>query len=385
MAGVLVTDGRLRKSLAVTRSLGRAGIACVVTDVMRHYPAAYSRYAQAVRVASDDPESTVHTWLRILSASGCTALFPMDDEAMTTAVNWQDELQLHTGLLVPPKDSYEIASDKGAVVLAANRVGVSCPATQFTQDIMEFTQTAAHIHYPIVIKPRRSSGSRGIRVAHNKEELISLYNEVHEQYPLPILQEYIEPGERFDVCLLYNRDGQLRASFVQKELRHFPMPRGPSTAQESVLAPELLEQSDQLMRSLHWRGIAEVEWMVNPRTGQAQLMEINTRFWNSVNLAIACGISFPTLLYELATGKDCAPAHEYPLGVRNRSLLPEDSLHWLTAAERHSLDPPFWPPVQPGMHDDLFDRDDRRPVIGLLLQMAIASCSRQTWRQMFLR
>jgi predicted ATP-grasp superfamily ATP-dependent carboligase len=64
-----------------------------------------------------------------------------------------------------------------------------------------------------------------------------------------------------------------------------------------------------------------VEFKVDPRDGQAKLMEVNGRFWGSLQLAIDAGVNFPLLLYRLATGQTVAPQMEYRVGVRSRWLL----------------------------------------------------------------
>jgi hypothetical protein len=50
-------------------------------------------------------------------------------------------------------------------------------------------------------------------------------------------------------------------------------------------------------------------------------MEINGRFWGSLQLAVDAGVDFPHLLFRLSQGEDVPPQTEYRVGVRNRWLL----------------------------------------------------------------
>jgi protein-tyrosine-phosphatase len=65
-----------------------------------------------------------------------------------------------------------------------------------------------------------------------------------------------------------------------------------------------------------------VEFKVDAATGVPYLMEINGRFWGSLQLAIDAGVDFPWMLYQLATtGAAQAPAAPYEAGVRSRWWL----------------------------------------------------------------
>ena len=48
-------------------------------------------------------------------------------------------------------------------------------------------------------------------------------------YPYPIIQEYLGEGDVYDVVLLYNSKNELRASFIQKQVRKYPLETGPSS------------------------------------------------------------------------------------------------------------------------------------------------------------
>lgn len=61
-----------------------------------------------------------------------------------------------------------------------------------------------------------------------------------------------------------------------------------------------------------------VEFKVEEETGIHYLMEVNGRFWGSLQLAVDAGVDFPRLLVGAALG---APAHEPPTyreGIRSR-------------------------------------------------------------------
>jgi len=175
------------------------------------------------------------------------------------------------------------------------------------------------------------------------------------------------------------------ASFVQREVRCFPIPHGPSTVQESVHRPDLVDMAVRLLQAMNWRGLAEVEFMEDPRNGGAVLMEVNPRFWASVHLAIVCGVDFPRLLYLLATGRTVPEVHDYPAGRRCRWLLPGDALHFLVNPERWKMKPGFFDFFDPNTVDDTLSLSDPGPTLGFALAALRYAFDREMWGFIFRR
>src|SRR3954462_4940813 len=61
-----------------------------------------------------------------------------------------------------------------------------------------------------------------------------------------------------------------------------------------------------------------MEYKQDARTGKPYLMEVNGRFWGSLQLAIDAGVDFPKLLIACALGETLPSFVEYQLGVRSR-------------------------------------------------------------------
>jgi predicted ATP-grasp superfamily ATP-dependent carboligase len=262
---------------------------------------------------------------------------------------------------------------------------VRCPDTYLPkseEDLVEISETAV---FPLVIKPRKSSGSRGIRKVDNKNDLIEVFNELKREYSELMIQECIPLGDRYDVCLLFDQNQEVKASFVQKELRHFPIHMGPSTVQESIIDEELISRTVRLLEPLKWSGIVEVEYMIDKRNNQPVLMEINPRFWNSLELAVQSGVDFPYMLYQLCMNEEITVQKEYQVGRMNRWLFPGDILHFLLNPKRFSMKPSFFSGKNQSVYDDTFSLSD--PLPGLIL---IVSCFRfafsiKAWKMFFKR
>ena len=86
------------------------------------------------------------------------------------------------------------------------------------------------------------------------------------------------------------------------------------------MRPELQRAAESLLRALGWTGVAMVEFKVDARDGVAKLMEINGRFWGSLQLAIDAGVDFPAILLDTVTGAALDDAPTYQVGVQSRWL-----------------------------------------------------------------
>ncbi|MBK5189762.1 MAG: ATP-grasp domain-containing protein, partial [Gemmatimonadaceae bacterium] len=135
-------------------------------------------------------------------------------------------------------------------------------------------------------------------------------------FPLLVQQRIVGPG--IGIFLLV-WDGALLATFAHRRLREKPPSGGVSVYSESVAADaELVERSQRLLEQLGWRGVAMVEYKRDAKTGVDYLMEVNGRFWGSLQLAIDAGVDFPALLVAAASGAPVPSVSSYRVGTRNR-------------------------------------------------------------------
>jgi predicted ATP-grasp superfamily ATP-dependent carboligase len=385
---ILLTNAQLRKTLSATRSLGAKGIKTVVAEETRFNPAGFSKYCtwnETYPNPRKHPEAFYNWLIETIDRYHCDSLFPMDDDTLEVVMRHRSELEKVCKLPLPPLESYNIASDKGKTALLLKNAGIDSPETVIPENVDNLQELTAAMKFPLVIKPRKSSGSRGIRIVNDLDELIEEYQKINEVFPNPIIQEYIGVGIKYDVCLLYNSQNQLRASFVQKEIRHFPIDIGPSTVQESVLYPELIEQSLKIMDKLKWYGVVEIEFMVDKRDGKPKVMEINPRFWNSLHMAYLAGIDFPWLLYQIAQQGDVEEGFDYRAGLRCQWTLPGDILHFLSNKLRTKMNPPFLGGKKYEMYDDILSKDDPKPTIGFVLACMRYMLDIEKWKFVFKR
>src|ERR1044071_2712170 len=61
-----------------------------------------------------------------------------------------------------------------------------------------------------------------------------------------------------------------------------------------------------------------LEYKRDSKTGRACLIEVNGRFWGSLQLGIDAGVDFPRLLVDQELGRDVRGPAEYRVGIRSR-------------------------------------------------------------------
>jgi predicted ATP-grasp superfamily ATP-dependent carboligase len=223
----------------------------------------------------------------------------------------------------------------------AEEKGVPVPRTLVVREPADLERAIQHVGFPAVVKARVSrlavgrqwrSGA-GTHYVHTRTELEAACRAVGDTVPFPLVQEYI-PGDGRGVFALMNR-GRLRAAFAHRRLREKPPSGGVSVLSESIaLDPEVLAQAEQILEALKWHGVAMVEFKRDARDGVSKLLEINGRFWGSLQLSVDAGVDFPYLLYRLAIAGDVEPVSTYATGVRLRWGL--GNVDWLLLRLRES-------------------------------------------------
>ncbi len=377
----LVTDAQMRNSLAIIRSLGRNGIEVTGAEDTRFATGFFSRYCKKRIVYPNPykhPDEFVDCLLRVVRDDHYDVIFPVTDVTATLIGKCKEEFSRY--VLVPPPD-YKLfmqAMDKAECLKIAQENGVPCPETYLVDNAKELEGLKNEAHFPLVIKPRRSFGSRGLYLCRSPGELVSAYPKVTAEYGPCIIQEYIPPGgEEIGVYALLNFNSELRAVTVQKRLRSYPVSGGPSTLRETVKRPELIEVALRLLKALRWSGVAMVEFKTDPRDNQPKLMEVNPRWWGSLQLSILSGVDFPYLLYKLVTEGDVEPVLDYKVGVRCRWLLPGDILWFLSAPSKFYNLPRF---LRFERNDDIISRQDLGPTFGFLLASLRFAFDKDMWK-----
>ena len=329
MKRVLVLDADQRSALAVVRSLGQHGVPLITADESPAALAGCSRFSQGyftIPSPGQTPEEFVPAIVRLCREQGIDIVLPMIELTVTLLLEHQADLP-DTTIPLPDFQTFESLTDKCALMRQAESLGIPIPHTRYADGRDSFQFRLEDLPYPLVLKPGKSwlrtQGKwcrYGVQFAETPLEAHQLIDSSPAFQAHPFLLQACVPGQGAGIFALYDH-GQPLAFFAHRRLREKPPRGGVSTLSESVaLDPELLSSARALLDAVAWHGIAMVEFKVSD-DGRAYLMEVNTRFWGSLQLAVDAGTDFPWLLYQLACGEHPDPVSDYRTGIRLRWLL----------------------------------------------------------------
>lgn len=303
---ILVLDGNQRAALAATRSLGSQHIEVIVAESANDSLAGQSKYCFAsdhYRNPFTAPRQCFEDILGLIEKHSVQFILPITEATVYTLLRYRDEIPESVHIPFPSEDQVGQLADKNALFRLAEQIGVPCPNSIFCNTRQEGLNALAGVsEYPVILKPSKSRIlleneilSTSVVVAHTPEEAEQLLK-ASEQFKYPFtIQSFIE-GHGQGVFALYNQ-GQPVCFFAHRRLREKPPEGGVSVLSESAPVDEHLKGlAHQLLSHAQWHGVAMVEFRVTT-DGRPYLMEINPRFWGSLQLAVDAGIDFPYWLF----------------------------------------------------------------------------------------
>lgn len=324
---VLVLDGHTNQALACVRALGRAGY-WVALASHRAMPlggwSVFCRRRFRLPGETRNAFAALREWAQDL---GITVVLPLTERACLLCSadrsSWES-----SGITVGcgPEEMLMRAFDKAQTLRAATASDIRIPATVMKTSLREYRLAAADIRFPCVVKARFSNAwdgttfhpGRAPSYVRSPAELDSAVLG-HRQGPhWPLLQEFV-PGGGKGVFALCDR-GRAVAWFAHERLRDVQPSGSRSCLRRAVRLEERIQQpAARLLREMQWHGPVMVEFRDDGRRPPC-LMEVNGRFWGSLQLSIDAGLDFPALWLAILEGRAVPTTTAYEDGVTLRWL-----------------------------------------------------------------
>jgi carbamoyl-phosphate synthase large subunit len=296
MINVLVTGAGGPAGVAVIRSLlQRADVTVFAADMdgwasgLYLVPAAQRRLVPPGR--HDD---FVENVIRLVAEDAVDVVFSTVDVELPALARRRAELG--AALAAPSLDTIETALDKLALAAATSST-VRVPTTALLGETVPW-------EFPVIAKPRRGAGSRGVRLVQDRAALEALeraegagepgYADKHDGL---IVQEFL-PGDEYSVDVLAGPDGVIAAVPRTRER----VDSGVSIAGRTVHDAELESTASGVASAIGLVGVANVQ-LRRDRNGVPALLEVNPRFPGAMPLTIAAGVDMPSLALDLALGR----------------------------------------------------------------------------------
>jgi predicted ATP-grasp superfamily ATP-dependent carboligase len=332
---VLVTDADALHSLPIVRSLGSRGMRVSMGSHRRVFSLSfYSKFCgdRIIYPPPDQSDEFIAFMIQLVRSRKFDILLPVRSTVTPLIAQHAQEFEPFVNFALPSLESMILANNKELTFRFAEKMKIPVPRTIYPRKFSEVEQEVKNFRFPVVAKALIASGSRGLAYLNSADELLrfaqkNLTSRSNTDQQKCIVQEYIRgPGCGF--FSIFDR-GEPKAIFMHRRIREYPITGGPSTMAESYYHPRLKELGLKLLKALNWNGVAMVEFKLDLEDNEFKLMEINPRFWGSLNLPVACGVDFPYLFCLLAMKQDFEPVLEYQEGVKFRWLFPGDFMHLL--------------------------------------------------------
>ena len=324
---ILIAGGEGRVGLAIVRSLGKKGLKPSVLSTTRLGAALYSKYC-GEKIICPSSAISVSKYLQFLSnllkLRKYQVLIPVTAYHFIPIAENLENLKDYTSISIPSLNVIHTALDKYKSITLAENLRLPVPKTVVVKSEQQLEEIFHKWGTPIVIKPRRSVIFAQDRLVSSGRASVIFSPEEGRQFDfssqLYLAQEYV-PGEGYGFFALF-KDSRLLAKFCHHRLHEVRAEGGVSSLRESFKDEVLEELGSRLLRELHWHGVAMVEFRRDSRDGKYKLMEINCRFWGSLQLSIIAGVDFPYLLYKMSMGEEIKDIPDYRQGILCRWLFP---------------------------------------------------------------
>jgi predicted ATP-grasp superfamily ATP-dependent carboligase len=194
----------------------------------------------------------------------------------------------------PDYKTYRTLTHKGRLMDAMKANGLESPAIYTGPE---------EVRFPVVVKPAREGGSKGIWIVENERELRDRLGSVQQAYRGDVvLQEFIPGGlgSIYVALLLYGQDGKLYGEVASHSHLTFMTWGGGGNAGSVVAEPGLLQQARDIIHRLGgWAGPVNLEFKRHQDNGRFYLMEINCRLNGYSYLYTMNGLNFPLAVVNL--------------------------------------------------------------------------------------
>jgi predicted ATP-grasp superfamily ATP-dependent carboligase len=307
---ILIPDGESPFALHVIACLSRVeNLRVHVLSRVARPPARYSRYVKSFRCLARG-ESLVDGIAGIRSRQGLDLCMPVDMNGILECARDRNRIERMVSVsLMSDEKKIRAVGNKGLLADFLEATSLSHPATLTSREKAE--SEIAGFSFPALAKPRLAGGGDGIFQINTLEEFRETYSREPDFFERYILQTYIM-GRDID-CSVLCREGRILAYTIQGGL--FQAEQGSYKAPDAIEFlhdPDVLQLASQAMTALNWNGVAHIDMRRRDPDGRLFIIEINPRYWGSLEGSLHVGVNFPGLAIKASLGETFPiPAYRY--------------------------------------------------------------------------
>lgn len=301
MATVLVTGVGGASGIGAVRSL-RAETDHEVVGVDANPTAAGLRLADAGSVvplaADDDWPADVAA---VVDRFGVDVVVPTVDEELAELQRLREALPAGTPVLAPRQPVVDATLDKYELHQWLADAGHDLPATRLASEADDIDSGA----YPVVVKPRRGRGSRGVERVADENALREHLTQTERQLDDLLVQTYLD-GPEYTTSVVGTQDGRLLAVVPKEAIEK----DGSTVLGATRRAPAVAAACRAVFETLDPEGPVNVQQVLDDE-GVPRTIEVNPRFSSTSCLTAAAGVDEFDLLVREALGEPVTTVDDY--------------------------------------------------------------------------
>lgn len=345
---VLVLDGYGRQVAIILKELHKLGCITTTLNCSKLDVGYTSRYPKK-KILEPSVRYDLNELKRVLDREIPTGnydvVFPMNEGA--TDVLWANKelYQKYVKYACAGEEGFVNAYDKQLTMTLCQKNGINCPITKMDDETIE--EFLSKVSFPLALKPRKGSGSRGFHKVDTKEQLYGLIESGEVKVEEYVIQEFIKEGETHRVSYTFIDDeGNVKTSLMAKSTRPYPLVVGTNSLFQSCQMPEITAQAEKLLKLMNWKGYASVCFIESDEDHIPKVMEINGRISASIKMSVLCGAHVVRQLMEMAYDM---PVTEYSRDYREDMRLRHfqaDMMWFIKSPTRFKCKPCWFSPIR---------------------------------------
>ena len=304
----------------VPRALSRAGFDVSVL-IPKGSLAEKSRFVR--RIGFLPHNATSREWMYAFAATvkavAPRIVLPCDDTALRLLMllatlpppEMRPDLKIQLQVLI--NDSlgepvlYRTSIDRTLITPAAEAMGIPVPAHRVVSSLGEAESFIAAHRFPLVVRRSQSTAGEGVAIVHSSDELAAAMTRLLQPAGLDfgdstvgsvMLQAHIPGRAHFYVGVAWK--GELLAGFAVDKLEGDPL--GPPTASRYFRSKAMHELTARLAKGFDLTGIFSPEFIVDERTGEPILLDLNRRMSHGSHIGALFNVDVAAALHSAMHG-----------------------------------------------------------------------------------
>ena len=238
-----------------------------------------------IEIESAESDNYLRVIQSILARNKIDFFIPLNESELRILLsvnkNKLEEVLGNSKVIWSGRKSLELFLDKTSTTEYLKKIGVRVPKTFSLQD----TNT---LEYPLIIKPSKSSGSKGVMVVTNQKEL----NAALVFVPNPVIQEYIPSPDSEYTAAVFSRKGQESRVLVFKRILSSS---GDTSWCESIYDEEIAKICETIANEIKLDGSINIQ--LRKFENRSYVFEVNPRFSSTVYIRSQLG--FKDVLWSI--------------------------------------------------------------------------------------